>query len=317
MLRLNKSKNLIVLLLLASTLITLVSCVGSGVSTETSATADEGTTGGTTPGPDYTAALPDATIAFSSTSLAELQALGTATGATGLSGAGTSSMTVEFSSSVDNFRLLDITVVGGTASNFSGSGTSYTFDVTWSANKGSISIVRANSSSMKLVSFTDDIAPIFNTPLQSADGTSTNNSACIYCHSSGTQAERQALKPTLCFGSSSGNLAACSTTTFPKGSFFMDGSLSTPTVSTWTTAIPTITHAGLTAGKTGATTIDTTGFDPASSSVYTKLGAAGNMPQNSTTAIPVTENYRHNPNRASATQLKLVSDWITQGAKNN
>jgi Putative Ig domain len=261
--------------------------------------------------------LPGGTLALSTDSLTALQNLGTSAGVTSLQD-GKTTFNLTFSAPVsDIFCVQDINVpAGSTVTNVSGDGTTYTFDVNWSVDKGSVTLDRNSSASYKLVSFADDIAPLLNQPL--TDGVNTNASACVYCHSGGNYTERHVLIPSLCFdGSSSTTPATCnlaSTTTYPKSDYDM-GKIDATTLSSWS-SIPSITHFGVTQGEsTGSKTVDIVTFNPAISTLYTKMGAAGNMPQYSATA-PV-GNPRRNSVRASTAQAQLVSDWITQGAKNN
>lgn len=304
-----KKTKLILLLVLVSMLISMVACIGSGISSKVTEIRS----------------FPSATISFSAASLSALRALGTATGASGLSS--NAEMTVTFASEPDDVRLNDFKVVGGTAISLTpDSATEYTLVVDWTANKGSI---RIGNSTFKLVSFNDDIAPILNNPL--TDGTNTNKSSCVYCHSSGLVTERYALIPTVCFGTArdvalpaetndpaegTGNC----TTTFPKSSFDMaavDDGAGGNTPSTWS-AIPTVTHHGVTRGDTGSTTVDITNYDPTQSTLYNKI--TGNMPRDKTADDTVNtsgQGYQLNPVKATSAQAQLVFDWITQGAKNN
>jgi len=253
---------------------------------------------------------PTATLAF--TSMSALQA-NTDVSATAFN------VTATFSTEVDGFDASDITGPGTTTvSNFVAvSKKVFTFDVTMSTKSGTLTLKKDGAFSvaggagnaaatLKLVSFATDIAPILNERL--TDGTQTNSAACVHCHSGGTQTERQARFPTVCYGSSSGNLASCGTTTFPKMSTDFTGG-----TAAWATAIPTVTAAGV------RTKVDTVTYDPenANSKFYFKVSSAGNMPQNSTTAVPATENYRNNPVRPTATQIENVYNWIKQGAKDN
>jgi hypothetical protein len=282
----------------------------------------------------------------------------------------TTNITATFSTAVTGFDSADISVVGGTVSPSvtAVSGTVYTFDVAWTASKGTITVadaaaddvnvalVKSTATSLKLVSFNDDIKPLLNAPFSGTVGgvATTNNASCIYCHSGGTAIQRNdvftnQVSPitNLCFATGSATDACTGTVaTFPRKDLnFAPVSTQAgwPTSAPW--ALPSIEYAGITkfwtqaAGTTNAPVantynlVDLVEFKPAQSRLYLKLSAggtftdnagttnttsvviSGNMPSTSGTAAGV--NYRKNTVRASVDQLKLVSDWISQGVKDN
>jgi hypothetical protein len=193
------------------------------------------------------------------------------------------------------------------------------------------------------------LQPLFDEPLKSADATSTNNVACVFCHSpavpvtgSGTaQATCSSTGSSDCNGrasaaaylsapnspaagaaitSASGtSLGASSAASFPKG-----GASSTARVSFANAFTKTFSGYVFDCAKVKALLeVDVaraplpTPIDPTQSLLYKKLqGGAGvvgsQMPRNDATRA-ATDAYR-NPNTLSQLQLSLLARWYTEGA---
>lgn len=272
-------------------------------------------------------------------------------------------VTATFSTAVTGFAGTDISVgAAGTVDNFQVvSGTVYTFDVNWSASKGTISIadaaaddvnaatVKSMAASLQLVSFADNIAPLLNTRL--TDGTNTNNFSCVFCHSGGSSSQRQTTINAMFSYTPWFGTASTSTTTFPKSNtnFSPSNELATADINTSNTAwknttLPTVewtavvtkyyqlasTSASVLPTSNTAnsyTLVDAPTYNYNNSLLYRKVSMASptkpdttiygaKMPKNDS-AQTITNHYQVNPVPFSQTQLDLLANWITQGAKNN